>query len=292
MPHDALFKSFLTDIDIAQEFLQFHLPPYLQKECDFSTLKLVSGAFVQSNLSQRFADIIYSADSPDGEDKLYILIEHESMASALPPFKLSRYLNGIMQQHLDEGNKQLPAVFEIIFYRGERPYAGPTNYLNCFKRKQLAQKRFGMPESIQVLDLSTIPDEEIKCYKRMAALALAQKYIGTRNLMQFAPMLTELMQCHPLPVEKFRHLIYYLVEEGRDDDKRFLQFLMENVRQCREDKEMRTLGQLLRDEGRQEGQQEGERQKALAIAQNLLNMGLGVDTIKEVTGLPDLSGLT
>ncbi|MCX8566623.1 MAG: conserved hypothetical protein (putative transposase or invertase) [Glomeribacter sp. 1016415] len=302
MPHDALFKSFLKDIDIAQEFLQLHLPCYLQKECDFNTLQLVSGAFVQSNLSQRFADIVYSVSSPDGQDKLYILMEHESTASALPPFKLSSYLNGIMQQHLEQGHKQLPAVFEMIFYRGERPYPGPTNYLNCFKRKQLAQKRLGLPASVKILDLSTIPDEEIKRYKRMAALTLAQKYIGTQSLMQFAPQLAELLQCYPLPVEKLRQLIYYLVEEGRGDDGQFLQFLMENVRQCREDEEMKTLGQFLRDEGREEGREEGRREgwregqrkgeqlKALAIAQNLQNLGLELDTIKRVTGLSDLKG--
>ncbi|GAM53628.1 hypothetical protein [Mycoavidus cysteinexigens] len=59
---------------------------------------------------------------------------------------------------------------------------------------------------------------------------------------------------------------------------------------------MKTLGQFLRDEGREkgrrEGQREGEQLKAFAIAQNLQNLGLELDTIKKITGLSDLKGLT
>ncbi|WP_370576625.1 Rpn family recombination-promoting nuclease/putative transposase [Mycoavidus sp. B2-EB] len=38
MPHDVLFKLFLMDVEMAQEFLQIHLPNSLQQQFDFKTL--------------------------------------------------------------------------------------------------------------------------------------------------------------------------------------------------------------------------------------------------------------
>lgn len=41
-PHDATFRQFLTQPDIARDFMKLHLPAELQAICDLSTLKLES----------------------------------------------------------------------------------------------------------------------------------------------------------------------------------------------------------------------------------------------------------
>lgn len=43
VPHDATFRQFLTQPDIARDFMELHLPPELRVCCDLSTLKLESG---------------------------------------------------------------------------------------------------------------------------------------------------------------------------------------------------------------------------------------------------------
>lgn len=48
--HDALFKKFLGDITIARDFLQIHLPEKLCQLCDFSTLAMESGSFIEPDL--------------------------------------------------------------------------------------------------------------------------------------------------------------------------------------------------------------------------------------------------
>ena len=42
---------------------------------------------------------------------------------------------------------------------------------------------------------------------------------------------------------------------------------------------------LIKQVGREEGREEGERQKAIATAQNLLEMGLSIEQIAKATGL-------
>lgn len=46
-PHDATFRQFLTQPDVARDFMEIHLPAELRAVCDLSTLKLESGSFVR-----------------------------------------------------------------------------------------------------------------------------------------------------------------------------------------------------------------------------------------------------
>ncbi|TQO04819.1 UNVERIFIED_ORG: putative transposase/invertase (TIGR01784 family) [Citrobacter freundii] len=57
-PHDATFRQFLTQPDIARDFIELHLPPELRAVCDLSTLKLESGSFVEDDLRQYFSDVL------------------------------------------------------------------------------------------------------------------------------------------------------------------------------------------------------------------------------------------
>lgn len=59
-PHAATFRQFLTQPDIARDFLALHLPPELRECGDLSTLKLESGSFAEDDLRQYFSDVLYS----------------------------------------------------------------------------------------------------------------------------------------------------------------------------------------------------------------------------------------
>lgn len=50
--HDATFRQFLTQPDIARDFMEIHLPAELRAICDLRTLKLESGSFVEDDLRQ------------------------------------------------------------------------------------------------------------------------------------------------------------------------------------------------------------------------------------------------
>ncbi|EEJ8283448.1 Rpn family recombination-promoting nuclease/putative transposase, partial [Salmonella enterica subsp. enterica] len=58
-PHDAAFRQFLTQPEIARDFMELHLPAELRAICDLSTLKLESGSFVEDDLRQYFSDVLY-----------------------------------------------------------------------------------------------------------------------------------------------------------------------------------------------------------------------------------------
>lgn len=76
VPHDGLFKTFLTHTDTARDFLALHLPAELLQLCDLTTLQLESGSFIEENLRTYFADVLYSLKTTEGEGYIYTLIEH------------------------------------------------------------------------------------------------------------------------------------------------------------------------------------------------------------------------
>ena len=79
-PHDATFRQFLTQPDIARDFMALHLPPELRVRCDLSTLKLESGSFVEDDLRQYFSDVLYSLKTTAGDGYIHVLIEHQSVS--------------------------------------------------------------------------------------------------------------------------------------------------------------------------------------------------------------------
>lgn len=79
VPHDATFRQFLTQPDIARDFMELHLPPELRICCDLSTLKLESGSFVEDDLRQYFSDVLYSLKTTAGDGYIHVLIEHQSV---------------------------------------------------------------------------------------------------------------------------------------------------------------------------------------------------------------------
>lgn len=62
-PHDAAFRSFLANPDVARDFLELHLPAEYRQLCDLSTLKLEPATFVEPDLHQYASDILWSVNA-------------------------------------------------------------------------------------------------------------------------------------------------------------------------------------------------------------------------------------
>lgn len=105
VPHNGLFKTFLTHTDIVRDFLALHLPAELLQLCDLTTLQLESGSFIEENLRTYFADMLYSLRTTEGEGYIYTLIEHQSCPGKHMAFRLMWYSIDAMQKQLDVGHE-------------------------------------------------------------------------------------------------------------------------------------------------------------------------------------------
>ncbi|MDR7342918.1 putative transposase/invertase (TIGR01784 family) [Pantoea alhagi] len=292
-PHDATFRQFLSQPEIARDFMELHLPPALRAICDLSTLKLESGSFVENDLRQYFSDILYSLKTAGGAGYVHVLIEHQSSPDKHMAFRLLRYAVAAMQRHLDAGHKKLPLVIPVLFYVGKRsPYPYSTCWLNEFDDSELAGELYS--NAFPLIDVTVIPDDEIMHHRSMAALTLLQKHIHQRDLATLTDRLATLLMADYLSSPQVTALIHYLIQAGESaDSEAFVRELAQRVPQ--HGSALMTIAQQLEqkgiekgiEKGIQLGRQEGRNEGKLEVASSLLKMGMPRESVLEATGLTE-----
>lgn len=293
-PHDATFRQFLTQPEIARDFMELHLPAELRAVCDLSTLKLESGSFVEDDLRQYFSDVLYSLKTAQGDDGyVHVLIEHQSSPDKHMAFRLLRYAVAAMQRHLEAGHKKLPLVIPVLFYTGKRrPYPYSTRWLDDFTDPALANRLY--ITAFPLVDVTIIPDEEIAEHRSMAALTLLQKHIHQRDLAELVDKLVPVLLAGYLSSSQVVSLIHYIVQAGETADAEALvRELAHRVPQHGD--ALMTIAQQLEQKGmekgiqlgREEGRSEGEREATLKIARTMLQSGLDRETVMKMTGLSE-----
>ncbi|MDE1189285.1 MAG: Rpn family recombination-promoting nuclease/putative transposase [Pantoea sp.] len=277
-PHDLVFKQFLTHPETARDFMQLHLPAGLQAVCDFKTLKLESGSFVEENLRPCFSDVVYSLKTTTGNDGyVHVLIEHQSSPDKHMAFRLLLYAVAAMQRHLDAGHKKLPLVIPVLFYTGKRsPYPYSTRWLDEFSDPVLAQNLYN--KGFPLVDVTVIPDAEIMGHRSMAALTLIQKHIHRRDLAELLDNLATLLQTEPMTGQQFVSVINYIAQAGETSNaEAFVRKLARRV--PKHEDELMTIAEQLEQKGIEKGK--------LEVARNLLLNGMDRSTVMRMTGLTE-----
>ncbi|EAA8653706.1 Rpn family recombination-promoting nuclease/putative transposase [Salmonella enterica] len=291
-PHDATFRQFLTQPDIARDFMEIHLPAELRTVCDLSTLKLESGSFVEDNLRQYFSDVLYSLKTTAGDGYIHVLIEHQSSPDKHMASRMFRYAIAAMQRHLDAGHKKLPLVIPVLFYTGKRsPYPYSTRWLDEFDDPALAGKLYS--SDFPLVDVTVIPDDEIACHRSMAALTLLQKHIHQRDLAELVDRLAPILLAGYLSSSQVISLVHYITA----DAEAFVRELAQRVPQHGD--ALMTIAQQLEQKGIEKGRAEGlqlgeqrgiekgEREATLKIARTMLQNGIDRSTVMKMTGLTE-----
>ncbi|MCL2896188.1 Rpn family recombination-promoting nuclease/putative transposase [Brenneria tiliae] len=293
--HDALFKTYLSNIEVARDFLTIHLPPHIGEICDLSTLRLEATSFTDETLRTRMSDMLYSLQTQQGTTYIYCLIEHQSTPDRLMAFRLLRYCLNAMQSHLEQGNKNLPLVVPLLFYHGSQtPYPYSLRWLDHFDHPSLAERIYGQP--FPLIDLTVIPDDEIKTHRKAALLELVQKHIRQRDILELVQDIGLLFSQWAPPPELRKALLVYIIKSGNTRSvPHFTQVLTETLPQHRE--EIMTIAQQLEqigfkkgmqqgmEKGIEKGMEKGIKTSTRQIARQLLLKGMDKETVQQITGL-------
>ncbi|MBK0035853.1 Rpn family recombination-promoting nuclease/putative transposase [Erwinia sp. S43] len=285
--HDHVFKAVLSDPAAARDLLEIHLPAQWRERCDMNTLALQPGSFIEPDLKAYYSDILYRVKIGGGESGyIYVTIEHQSRADALIGFRLMRYAIAAMQQHITQHkSKTVPVVIPLLFYAGQpSPHPYPMNWLACFDQPELAREVYS--RDFPLADITAIPDEDLMQHKSVALLSLVMKHIRTRDMMEFIDDIALLTLKTALTAEQFSAIMHYILWSGRDntDVRAFLEELRHKAPQ--REGELMTMAEQLIQEGVLKGIQKGSQETAENIARSMLNKGMNVELINEITRLP------
>jgi len=188
----------------------------------------------------------------------------------------------------------------MVFYHGvQSPYPYSTRWLDGFDDPAMAEELYR--QAFPLVDITVVPDEEIKTHRKVALLEYVQKHIRERDINLRLRDIAFLLELTQPSKEQVICLLHYLAQEANTlDSDAFFRNLGQNTPHYKE--EMMTIAEQLEQkghkigwqEGRQEGRQEGLHAGCKEIARNMLAIGLERATIELTTGLSsaELDALT
>lgn len=198
------------------------------------------------------------------------------------------------QKRKNKGKKHkndivLPLVVPLIFYRGQQsPYPYSRSVFDCFTYPELAKDLWSRPYPL--VDLSIIPDDQLRTHKSVALLGLIQKHIRTRDMLELVNDIVQFLQQYCRSNHLADSLMTYIFNKGVCSDfEQFFQVIVEQNQPYRE--EIMTIAEQLQQKGRhkdrQEGRQEGLDEGRKTVARAMLRENIPMDSIMRCTGLSE-----
>ena len=284
-PHDRFFKATFGRAEVAAEFLQRYLPPEVAAVLNWATLRAEKETFLDPQLTQHPADLLYAVNRRGGEKSyVHLLFEHKSYVEWRINLDLLRYRVRIWEQWLQDGNRgPLPVILPVVFYHGADRWTA---------KRQFAETVAEMPElrryvptcEYHLVDVSRYPDEALRGAVILHVALLTFKYIFREELGERLPGILALLrelEAGSSGLDFIRSLLRYLAQAA-GTDRLSETTLRQTVTQALSggDEAMMTIAeqwvqqgwQKGWQEGRQEGRQEGldsERQLLLRLVRKL-----------------------
>lgn len=293
--HDEIARQFLSNVEVARDFLSLYLPKDILQKCDLSTINIESGSYIEHNLKKRYSDVVYRIDLyPQWSQScrciyIYTLVEHQSTPRKIMPLTITHYLLSILHKHIEKYPDDvlvLPLVLPLVFYHGEEsPYPYPCDIADMFADKELYQKAplgtFGL------IDLTVKEDEELLRHKKLALLEVTLKNIRKRDFNQAVDGLVQALQiAHAENINDslVDGFISYLANAKESQELIPLFKKIKKEVPFYEDKIM-TYAEELEQRGKQRGEQIGEQKAKREIAKELLKSGVSDSVIATATHL-------
>jgi predicted transposase/invertase (TIGR01784 family) len=267
-PHDALFRAVLGKPEHARGVLRSVVSAALAEALDWPTLALHPGSFVDLALKEQHSDLLYSAAWRDGGELLvYFLFEHQSAPSkgGLMAYRLLRYQVRIWEDWNAEhpNAKTLPMIIPIVMYHGTTSWLEPRLFgdlLDVPAGVRPAVAPYLIQFKYLLNDLSEISDDELRNGAMLSALAklvaICFKHARTRR--DFAKILARWMDVArevaraPNGLKALAQVLCYILEVNEHVEREALEALLEREIGPEAKEATVTIGQQLREEGRQE----------------------------------------
>ncbi len=233
------------------------------------------------------SDVVYQVQTTKkGMGYIVFLFEHQSKPEEMMAFRTLEYSVFLMRQHLDQGHSQLPVVIPIVFYHGkESPYPYSTEIFDCFENPALAKQYYMRP--FKLIDVTVIPDEELKKNIITAPLQIIMKHIRDKDLLPYFAYLAKegILEenAHVGGGKLLINVVNYVIRNGEISDKEmFKELLLTHSGDAR-----RPIMTIFEQHQQEKLEQftVGAQKKQHEIASNLLREHIDIAVIAKTTHL-------
>jgi len=267
------------------------LPKDVAPHIDWEALTQLPDSFVDHDLSWRHSDLLFRAPLAGQNVFIYLLVEHQSSADRLMPFRMLRYVTRVWDKYLIEhpSAKALPVVFPLVVYHGARGWTAPTTVRELIDAPLEVIDALGdhVPGFRFALDDLTRTDlhalrERALSPAVLVTFVLLQTALGNPRIAQeFTRLATQVPGLGDLSVEDMLAFLTYIRAVG-DSAPDALQHAAEQLGPAIQEAYMTTQEQLInrgraqgRTEGRAEGRTEGRAEGRAESLVELLTVKFG-----------------
>ena len=282
-PHDLMVRAVLSDLTEAASFLQTHLPEAVSQALNWSTLTLLEGSFVDEDLRESEADLLYEVEHVSGATSLwvYVLLEHQSTPDRWMRLRLLKYCCRIWDLSFRDypDQRELRAIVPLVFYQGERSWSYSSEFAELFAES--VRDWPGVPRfSHGLIDQSGMQPDEVQgdLKVRIMQLVMLAAYHPTLAWMERVASLLDSLASLP-PSGGINHVrlfvLYILATQEPQAAQSFRDVLRQYAPAVGDD--LMTYAQELLAQG--------EIRAQVRIIENLLREGMEWPVIERVTGV-------
>lgn len=123
-PHDKFFKESFSRLEVVQSLIEEVFPLELKERVDVQKLQLINASYIDEELSEYFADLVYQTTYAGDEVLITLLFEHKSFTE-FPQWQLLQYITNIGKEEQKQSKKP-SVVIPIIIYHGKTPWKKKT----------------------------------------------------------------------------------------------------------------------------------------------------------------------
>ncbi|GLU56224.1 transposase [Dyadobacter frigoris] len=276
----------MADKNIALEYFESYLPPFVTGQLDFSTLTQLPDVYVSAELQKTMSDIVYSCERKDrkGKIKVSLLIEHKSYPDKYTPVQIGSYIFSGLQKQI-ENDKNISLIIPVLLYHGKDKWEY-YSLTNLFKNLEPEWKQFIPDFDYIYTNLNEVSDEHIEALnnKFLAASFLALKHSFQKDWLE-ANIVRILLLSENVPANLLRNLIVYLFERS-ELGKEKIEELIEKIPITIKNTVMSTVNYLMK-EGEKIGMTKKEYEKNRAFTQSLIR-----ETVFDDAKIAKLVGVT
>lgn len=288
-PHDKFFKETFGKAEIAKDFLNNYLPQNIVKIVDMNTLEPQKDSFIDKELKEIFADMLFKVNIEDEEGYVYFLFEHKSYTSKNISFQLLKYMIEIWEAKIkNEKTDELPVIIPLVIYHGKDKWNIKNTLVDMIKGydklPQGMQKYIPNYEYL-IYDISRYTDEDIKGELKLRILLTIFRDIFTKDdkvlqetVLRSIEYLRELEQ-QQASIEYFETLMKYIFSARTHLTKEAANEIIRKIETTYPEgsEVVMTLAEQFREEGTMRGLEK--------VVRKSIIKGLTTEDIMEITGL-------
>lgn len=297
--HDEFFKNMMRHPEMAQDFFVAHLPKEILSEIQLSTLCLESSSFADEKLNRYESDMLFKVKRVNSTEDafIYLLIEHQSNADPLMPFRLLCYIIQFLKSYIIRHKNTplpLPAIYPLVVYNGRTVWNYDRDFFSLFGdlSERMRKILFAPSAFIDVCRM----EESTLLTKHLSNLMLAslQRAKNRKELEKKVELINTLFV--EFGLRHASELVYavlkYNTVMGVDTDHEstsdywaiFTKGFTAEYQEVIMNLEQATRRESFQ-QGIQQGMQQGVQQERIEIAMKMLSERMAIPVISKITDL-------